>query len=79
MIEDVEDDINELPDSDFSKSAVRIFDKIDNGKCGVLPSSKFGDFIQTREEGFHSEELVGNMRKLDPDESGNLERFAYLR
>ena len=36
MIEDVEDDVDELPDSDFAKSATKIFDKIDNGKSGVL-------------------------------------------
>ena len=46
-IEDVEDEIDELPDSDFSKSATIIFDKIDNGKDGVLPSSKFVDLIET--------------------------------
>ena len=38
MIEDVEDDINELPDSDFAKSAARVFDELSNGKVGVLPS-----------------------------------------
>ena len=37
MIEDVEDDADELPDSDFSKAAARVFDKIYNGKDGVLP------------------------------------------
>ena len=41
MIEDVEDDIYELPYSYFSKAAAIIFDKIDNGKDGVLPWSKF--------------------------------------
>ena len=44
MIEDVECYIDELPHSDFSKAAARVFDKIDNGKDGVLPSSKFVDF-----------------------------------
>ena len=38
-IEDVEDDLDKIPDSDFSKSAAIIFDKIYNGKDGVLPSS----------------------------------------
>ena len=37
IIEDVEDDGDELPDSYFSKYAARLFDKIDNGKDGVLP------------------------------------------
>ena len=37
VIEDVEDDVYELPDSDFSKAAARVFDKIDNEKYGVLP------------------------------------------
>ena len=41
VIEDVKDDVYELPDSDFSKSAMRVFDKIDHGKDGVLPLSIF--------------------------------------
>ena len=36
VIEDVEDDVDERPDSDFSKAAARVFDIIDNGKAGVL-------------------------------------------
>ena len=41
MIEYVEDDIDELPGSDFSKASARIFDEIDNSKSGVLTLSKF--------------------------------------
>ena len=41
MTEDVEYDVDEPPDSDFDKSAVRVFDKIYNIRSGVLPSSKF--------------------------------------
>ena len=37
MIEYVEDDVDEVPVSDFSKAAAIIFDKIDNGKGGILP------------------------------------------
>ena len=37
IIEYVEDDIDELPNSDLSKAAARVFDKIYNGKDGVLP------------------------------------------
>ena len=37
MIEDVEDDVDELPDPEFAKAAARVFYKIDNGKDGVLP------------------------------------------
>ena len=33
-IEDVEDDIDELPYSDFSRATVRLFYEIDNGKDG---------------------------------------------
>ena len=67
MIEDVEDNIDELPVSDFSKAAAVIFDKIDNGKDGVLPSSNFVDYIETLGEGFHSEDLEGRLRKVDPN------------
>ena len=38
MIEDVEDDIDELPDSDFFKSAGRVYGNIDNSKSSVLLS-----------------------------------------
>ena len=41
MIEDVEDDVDELLGSDFSKSAAINFDKIDNENGGVHPLSKF--------------------------------------
>ena len=37
VIEDVEDDVDELPDSDFSQATTRVFDKIYNGKDGILP------------------------------------------
>ena len=47
VIEDVEDGVYELPDSDFYQSAVRVFDKIDHGKDGVLLSPKFAGFIGT--------------------------------
>ena len=36
VIEDVEDNVDELPDSDFSKSATRVFEEIDNGKGGFF-------------------------------------------
>ena len=45
MIEDVEDGVGELRDSDFSKDATIIFDKIDNEKDRVLTISKFVDLI----------------------------------
>ena len=41
MIEDVEDDIDELPDSDYAKAAARVFDEIGHKKAGVLLLSKF--------------------------------------
>ena len=46
-IEDVEDEIDELPDSDYFKTDAIIVDKINNGKDGVLPPSKFVDLIET--------------------------------
>ena len=75
----MEDDVDELTDSDFSKSAVIIFDKIDNVKDGVLPSSKFVDLIEKIGEGFHSDDLAGHLRKIDPNESGSLDRFSFVR
>ena len=49
----VEYDVDELPDSDFSKAAARVFDKIYNGKYGALPLSKVVDLIETLGEVFH--------------------------
>ena len=37
VIEGVEDEVYELPDSDFSKASAILFDKIDHGNPGVLP------------------------------------------
>ena len=51
MIEDAEDSVDELPDSDFTRAAVRVFDEIDIGKAGVLISSEFVDLIETIGEG----------------------------
>ena len=78
MVEDVEDNVDELPDSDFSKATAIIFDKIDNGKDGVLTLSKFVDLIETLGEGFHIENLAGHLWKVDPNESGSLEHFDFL-
>ena len=48
MIEYVEDNVDELPVPDLSKANTVIFDKIDNGKDGVLPSSKFVDITDSK-------------------------------
>ena len=37
VIEYLKDDIDELPDSDFSKATARVFDEIDNEKDDVRP------------------------------------------
>ena len=52
VIEYVEDDVDELPHSDFSKAAARLFDKIDHGKASVFPSSKFFESTETFGESF---------------------------
>ena len=78
MIEDVEDDIDELPDSDFSRATIRLFYEIDNGKTGLLPSSKFGGLIEIIGVGFHGEDLAVQLRKLDPNESGSLDHFSFV-
>ena len=56
-----------------------VFDRIDNGKDGVLPFSKFSDLIETLGDGFHSGELVGYLRKVYPNQSGSLESFSFVR
>ena len=43
----MEDDVDKLLDSDFSIVVAIIFDKIDDGKDGVLPSLNFVDLIET--------------------------------
>ena len=39
----------------------------------------FFGLIETIGGGFHIEELAGQLRKLDPNESGSLERFIFVR
>ena len=41
----VDDDVDELPYSYFSKAAMRVCDKIENVKDGVYLSSRFVDLI----------------------------------
>ena len=78
MIGDVEDDVDELTDSDFSKAVTGLFDQIDNGKDGVFPSPKSFGLIETLGEGFHVAELTFHVRKVDPNESGTLDRFDFV-
>ena len=47
MIEDLEDDIYEVSDSDSSIATARVFDKIDHGNYGVIPFSNCVAFIET--------------------------------
>ena len=78
VIEDAEYDIDELPDSYFSRATVILFYEIDNGKAGLILSSKFGDLIQIIGVSFHCEDLVGQLRKVDPNESGSLDNFSFV-
>ena len=67
MMEYVEDDVDELPDSYFAKAAARLFDKIYNGKAGVLTSSMFVDLIETLGGwGGHIEDMACQLKKVDP-------------
>ena len=79
MIEDVEYDIDELTNSYFSKAAAIIFDEVDHWEDVVLQSSNSVDLIEILVEGFHSEDLAGHLLKVYPNESGSLDRFAFLR
>ena len=78
MIEDVEDDMDELPDSDFSRATARLFYEIDNGKAVLLTLSKFGDLIEIIGVGFHGEDLAGQLGKVEPNESGSLDHFPFV-
>ena len=69
----------ELPDLDFSKAAERVFDKMDNGMAGLLPSSNLFDLVETLGKGFHGNQLAGQLQKVDPNESGSLYRFPFVR
>ena len=78
VIKYAEDDVDEISGSYFSKANTILFDKIDNGKDGVLPSSKFVDLIETLREDFHSKDLAGYLRKVDQNESGSLDHFSFV-
>ena len=57
---------------------MRLFYEIDNGKAGLLPSSKFGDLIQIIGVDFHGEDLAGQLQKVYPNESGSLDHFSFV-
>ena len=44
----------------------------------MIQSSNFVDLIEILWEGFHGEYLTGQLRKVDPNESGSLERFKFV-
>ena len=47
---------------------------------GWCPSIvNFFDLIETLWEGFNGEDLAGHLQKVDPNESGGLDRFAFVR
>ena len=46
---------------------MRLFDKIYHFKDGFFPSSNFVDLIETLEEGFHGEDLTGQLWKVYPN------------
>ena len=79
MIEDVEGDVDKLPDPYFPKGSAREFDKIDNRKASFLPSSNSFDLVETFGEGFNSEDIEGHLRKSDTNESGSLNHFYFVR
>ena len=79
MIEDVEGDVDKLPDPYFPKGSTREFDKIDNRKASFLPSSNSFDLVETFGEGFNSEDIEGHLRKSDTNESGSLNHFYFVR
>ena len=47
MIEDLEDDVYEVSDLDFSKATVIVFDRTDHGNYGVIPLLNCVAFIET--------------------------------
>ena len=75
----MEDDVDEFSDSYFSKAAVRVFNKIDYWKAGVVLLSSFVELIQTLGGGGVSEDLVGCLRKVDPNRCGSLDLFEFVR
>ena len=75
----MEDGVDKLPDSYFSKAAVRLFDRIDHAKDGTLTLSSFFDLIETLGEGFNSEDMAGHLREVYPNESGSLDHFIFVR
>ena len=79
VIEDMEDEVDELPDLYFPRASAILFDEIYHGNYGVLPSSKFVEFIETLGEVFHSEDLAGRLHKVDPNESVSLDYFSFVR
>ena len=78
-MEYVEDDVDELSDSDISKAQAIVFDETYNKKIGFLKLSKFFDTIETLGEGFRSDDLAGHLQKVHPNESGSYDHFDFVR
>ena len=58
---------------------MRVFDKIYHGRYGIHPWSKSVDLIEILGEGFHFEDLSGHLQKVEPNESGSLGCFPFVR
>ena len=74
----MEDDTDEYSGSDFFKASTRVFDKIYNGKDGVLPYLILFHLMGTLGESFRSKELVGHLFKVDQNESVRLDCFEFV-
>ena len=52
-------------------SSTIVLVKTYNKKAGVLPSSKFVDFIETLRDILHSKDMDVHMHKVEPNKSGS--------
>ena len=67
------------PVSEGGKRAARVFDDVDQKKTGQLPVSCMEQLIDQLGEGFHGDALQDQLLRVDPEQSGNLERDKFVR
>ena len=62
-----------------AKKASSVFDSFDKEKKGLLPSSMFEDLQDELGEGFYGDEMDKQIQVIDPDDTGNMKRSAFIK
>merc|ERR1712071_325131 len=67
-----------IPDTDASRHAAKVFDGIDVKNTGSLPIADFETLLDELGEGFHGEEMEKQMKLVDPNNTKLLHRKSFV-